>query len=417
MILHADMDAFFAAVEQRDRPELRGRPILVAGLGPRAVVTTASYEARPFGVGSAMSVARALRRCPQAIVVPPRFERYREVSRTIMEVFAAFAPLVEPLSLDEAYLDMSEAAAAHRTARSLGRALKEAVFEATGGLRASVGIATSKYVAKVASDLEKPDGLVVVPPGSEREFLAPLDVSRLWGAGPRTQEKLRRLGARTIGDLAAMDREALEARLGREMGGRFHDLANGIDPRRVNPNAGRKSLGKEVTFGEDVADREEVERTLLRLCESVARGLRKRGLAGRTVHLFETHTRQRALAEPVATTERIWPVARELFRELDDPRRRVRLIGVTLSGFGGGGARQLGLFGGDEDGADGADAADLRVAGAIDRLTERFGREAVTRAALLGDETRVAGGARAATSRASGKPPGAGSDGPRGRRP
>ncbi len=425
-ILHVDMDAFYAAIEEREDPSLAGRPVII-GSDPRkgsgrGVVSTANYEARRYGVHSAQPISVAWRRCPGGVYLRPRISLYAEISRRIFEILRAYTDLVEPLSLDEAFLDVTASRALFGDGPEIARRIKREI-RTRERLTASVGVATSKYVAKVASDLEKPDGLVVVPPGSEREFLAPLDVSRLWGAGPRTQEKLRRLGARTIGDLAAMDREALEARLGREMGGRFHDLANGIDPRRVNPNAGRKSLGKEVTFGEDVADREEVERTLLRLCESVARGLRKRGLAGRTVHLklrwdgFETHTRQRALAEPVATTERIWPVARELFRELDDPRRRVRLIGVTLSGFGGGGARQLGLFGGDEDGADGADAADLRVAGAIDRLTERFGREAVTRAALLGDETRVAGGARAATSRASGKPPGAGSDGPRGRRP
>jgi nucleotidyltransferase/DNA polymerase involved in DNA repair len=248
----------------------------------------------------------------------------------------------------------------------------------------------------VASDLDKPDGLVVVPAGTEREFLAPLEVSRLWGAGAKTQERLRSCGLLTIGDIARMDRALLERTIGEAMGARFHDLANGRDPRRVNPSQGRKSLGKEITFSTDVEDRERVERTLLRLCEGVARGLRKRHMAGRTVHLklrwegFETHTRQRTLDEPATTTERIWPVARDMFRELDDPRRRVRLIGVSLSGFDDPPARQLGLFAGEPAAAGGHDDdTDVRVAGAVDRLTEKFGRDAVTRAALLGDRKRT----------------------------
>jgi len=399
-ILHVDMDAFFAAVEVREDPSLEGRPVVIGsdprGGRGRGVVSTANYEARRYGIHSAMPISQAWRRCPQAAYVRPRISLYSAVSARIFEIFRGFTDQVEPLSLDEAFLDVTASRNLFGDGPTIARAVK-AQIRAAESLSASVGVATSKYVAKVASDLDKPDGLVVVPAGGERAFLAPLDLARLWGAGAVSQQKLRRLGIRTIGDVARIDREVLETTLGASMGGRFHRLANGEDERPVTCGATRKSLGKEVTFGTDEEDRERVERTLFGLCDGVARALRRTSLAGRTVHLklrwegFETHTRQRTLEEPAATTERIWPVARELFRELDDPKRRVRLIGVSLTGFTGEAARQLSMFEGDAEGdaiALEPDDSDIRIAGAMDALNDRFGRDAVTRAALLDEKTR-----------------------------
>ncbi|MFV1987094.1 MAG: DNA polymerase IV [Gemmatimonadota bacterium] len=394
-ILHVDMDAFFAAVEIREDPSLEGRPVVI-GSDPRngsgrGVVSTANYEARRFGIHSAMPISQAWRRCPNAAYVRPRISLYSEVSRSIFEIFESFTDRVEGLSLDEAFLDVTASRDLFGDGPTIARAVKDRI-EDVESLTASVGVASSKYVAKVASDLDKPDGLVVVPVGGEREFLAPLDLSRLWGAGAVTQERLRGMGLRTIGDVARLGAAALEAALGPGMGGRFHSLANGLDHRGVNRGSVRKSLSKEVTFGTDQGDRERVERTLFGLCDGVARSLRRKSLAGRTVHLklrwdgFETHTRQRTLDEPAMTTERIWPVARQLFRELDDERRLVRLIGVGVTGFNDDPARQLSMF----EGGPGAEAprtnpedSDVRIAGALDALNDRFGRDAVTRAALL----------------------------------
>ncbi len=396
-ILHVDMDAFYASIEIREDPALAGRPVVI-GADPRGgrgrgVVSTASYEARRYGVRSAMPISQAWRRCPHAVYLPPRISLYADVSARLFEVFRGFTDLVEPLSLDEAFLDVTASRELFGEGPTIAASIKHEIREAER-LTASVGVAASKYVAKVASDLEKPDGLVVVPAGTEREFLAPLGVSRLWGAGAKAQGRLHRMGLRTIGDVARLDRSVLEASLGPSAGGRFHELANGVDPRPVNPDSERKSLGKEVTFSRDVADRERVERTLLGLCEGVARGLRRQGLAGRTVHLklrwegFETLARQRTLEDAVTTTERIWPVARDLFREADDPSRRVRLIGVTVTGFEEGCPRQLGLFdtGAGEHRQDGD--TDVRVAEVVDALSDRFGRDAVVRAALLEEAER-----------------------------
>jgi len=399
-ILHVDMDAFYASVEVREDPSLAGRPVVI-GADPdggrgRGVVSTASYEARRYGVRSAMPISQAWKRCPHAVYLPPRISLYADISARIFEIFRSFTDLVEPLSLDEAFLDVTASRELFGDGPTIAARIKREIAERER-LTCSVGVAPSKYAAKVASDLEKPDGLVVVPPGTERGFLAPLDLSRLWGAGAKAQERLRRLGLRTIGDVARLERSVLEASLGSAAGGRFHELANGVDGRRVNPDAERKSLGKEITFSSDVSDRERIERTLLGLCEGVGRGLRRRGLAGRTVHLklrwegFETLTRQQTLDEPVATTERIWPVARDLFREADDPARRVRLIGVTLTGFDEEAARQLGLFDAPAGDAGTGEDTDLRVAEVVDALSDRFGRDALVRAALLDDSTRRRG--------------------------
>jgi len=387
-ILHVDMDAFFAAVEEREDPSLRGKPVVI-GADPRGgegrgVVSTANYEARKYGIHSAQPISQAWQRCPHAIYLPPRGKLYGQVSRQVFEVFDGFTDLVEPLGVDEAFLDVTASRRLFGPGPELARRLKDEVRAATG-LTASVGVAASKFVAKIASDLEKPDGLVVVDPGREAEFLAPLPVRRLWGAGPKTLEKLRALGCTTIGDVADLAPDVLERRFGEAMGRRFHRLSNGRDERPVRPDRERKSLGKETTFDEDVTDRVVVERTLLRLCESVAASCRRKDIAGTTVTVklrfrgFDTVTRQCGLPAPADTVEAVWPVARTLFRKADRGRVPIRLVGVTLSGFGDEPAAQLGMF------VPAGRPADRAVAEAVDRLREKFGRDSVRRAALLDD--------------------------------
>ena len=389
-ILHVDMDAFFAAVEEREDPSLRGKPVVIGadpkdGTG-RGVVATANYEARKFGVGSAMPIGEAWRRCPHAVFLPPRGRLYGEVSRAIFEIFGRFTELVEGLSVDEAFLDVTASRRLFGDGPTIARAIKDEI-RATESLTASVGVAASKYVAKVASDLEKPDGLVVVESGSEAEFLAPLAIKRLWGAGPKAQQALRGLGCRTIGDVAGLDPAVLVRKFGEASGLHFHRLSHGLDDRLVRPGRERKSLGKERTYDQDVSDRAVVERTLLGLCEGVAASLRRKDLAGTTVTVklrfegFETLTRRRTLGAPVDTVETLWPAARELFRRADRPKRKVRLVGVTVSGFGAAPA-QLGLF--EPEGPD----IDHRVAEVVDRLSERYGRGTVTRAALLEEKRK-----------------------------
>jgi DNA polymerase-4 len=392
-ILHVDMDAFFAAVEERADPSLCGKPVVV-GADPRGgqgrgVVSTANYEARKYGIRSAMPIGEAWRRCPTAVFLPPNGKRYGEASRAIFEIFRRYTELVEGRSVDEAFLDVTASRRLYGDGPMIARSIKEAIREEQS-LTASVGVAASKYVAKVASDLEKPDGLVVVEPGEEAEFLAPLPIRYLWGAGPKAQQALRRLGCRTIGDVAALDRGVLERRLGLSMGRHFYRLSRGIDERPVHAGHERKSLGKERTFGEDVSDRKIVERRLLGLCEGVAASLRRKGLAGTVITVklrfegFETLTRRRTLEAAVDTVETLWPAARELFRAADRPKRKVRLIGVTVSGFDH--ARtQLGLF--EPEGPD----LDHRVAEVVDRISERYGRGTVTRAALLEERAEQRG--------------------------
>ncbi len=387
-ILHVDMDAFYASVEEREDPSLRGRPVVV-GSDPRkgrgrGVVAACNYEARRFGLHSAMPISRAWQRCPHAAYVRPRFVLYSEVSKKIFAILGRYTDLLEPISIDEAFLDVTGSRKLFGDGPTIARRIKAEIRDEES-LAASIGVAGSKFIAKLASDLEKPDGLVVVPPGEEREFLGPLDVRRLWGAGPKTVARLHALGAHTIGGVARLGRKRLIEKLGDVYGARLFALSQGLDERPVNPHQGRKSLSKESTFNEDVADRDVIERTLLRLCVGVASALRRKEMAGRTVTLklrwesFETLTRQTTLLDPVDTTDVLWPVALELFRGADQPAQRVRLIGIGVSGFDERGANQLSLF--EADGP----RVDQRVASALDRVTERFGNKAVMRAALLGD--------------------------------
>ena len=381
-ILHCDLDAFYASVEQRDHPEYRGKPVIVGG-GPneRGVVSAASYEARKFGIHSAMPLVQAGKLCPQGIFVPGNGAAYEEASDAVMALFALRTPLVEPISLDEAFLDITGTAHLFGGAEKCGRDLKREVLEQVG-LVLSVGLASNKLCAKVASDLRKPDGFVVVPRGGEAAFLAPLPLKRLWGVGPKTQQVLEDLGMRTIGDLAAADPALLEARLG-EHGSTIRQRAQGVDEDRevLGEPAVPKSIGHAHTFDRDTLDRAQLENTLLRLSEGVGRRLRKHALRGRTITLqlrvapFETRTRQRTLTDPTSDDLTIYETARSLLREALATDRQagrvspVRLVGVTASGLGGG--EQLDLFTG---------ARVSRLNAAMDAVRSRFGDEALARA-------------------------------------
>jgi nucleotidyltransferase/DNA polymerase involved in DNA repair len=386
-ILHVDMDAFFAAVEQRDRPELRGKPVIV-GADPRGgrgrgVVSTASYEARRFGVGSAMPISEAWRRCPQGVYLHPDMEKYARESERVMAILHRFTDLVEPISIDEAFLDVTGSARAMGTGEEIARMLKQGIREETQ-LTASVGVAASKLLAKVASDMRKPDGLVVVPRGGEAAFLAPLPVRRLWGVGPKMEETLATLGVVTIGDLARLDPGRLERRLGTH-GYDLQKLARGEDERAVVPEgAGAKSLGQEHTYDRDTADTTRLRAMLLSLADGVAGRLRAHGLRARTVTLkyrdedFQTTTHARTLDEATDSGNVLFGVASQLFAEVHRGKK-VRLLGIYASHFDET-RPQLGLF--DEPKA--PSPAD-RVR---DAVAKRFGDEAITRASLLGRRER-----------------------------
>jgi DNA polymerase-4 len=339
-IIHADLDAFFASAEQLDNPELRGKPVVVGGSPEsRGVVAAASYEARRFGVHSAMPMSRALRICPSAIRVAPRFERYIVLSRQVMAIFRAMTPLVEPLALDEAFLDVSARAADAATAESIARGLKRNVRDATG-LTVSIGLGASKSVAKVASDLGKPDGLVIVPPGGEAAFLAPLPVRALWGVGPKTDVVLARLGVRTIGDMARLDDSAAGRLLG-SRGRHMRDLARGIDNSAVVTEHERKSVGAETTFAEDLPDGPELRAALDRVAGQVAQRMVRAGARAHTVAIklryadFRTITRQSSLRTPIDGLDEITSVASRLLAEVARPGDRFRLLGIQCSRLAG----------------------------------------------------------------------------------
>ncbi len=375
VIVHADMDAFYAAVEQLDDPGLRGKPVLVGPRSWRGVVLTASYEARPYGVGSAMPVAEARRRCPDAVMVPPRFERYEAVSKQVMDILGDFSPAVEPLSLDEAFVDMSGTEHIFGAPDGIGRKIRAAVYDATG-LRISVGISGTKYVAKVASDHGKPDGLTIVPPAEARAWLAPLPVSRLWGVGRKTAPKLEKLGYRTIGDVAGADERELQAHFG-SAGTHYHKLANATDPRRVSRGRGAKSIGSERTLERDVSRREEIEPHLRRAAERIARRLRAKSYVAGGVRVrlktsgFDLISRQRKLSQPNDTEDILFSVACELLGEFEHPGP-FRLIGMAAFDLDWRQeARQSDLFAADEP---------RRLETTIDGLIERFGKGTVVRA-------------------------------------
>jgi DNA polymerase-4 len=380
-ILHVDLDAFFAAVEQRDHPELRGKPVIVGSGGPndRGVVSTASYEARVFGVRSAMPLRTASALCPQGIFVPVDGRKYGHESKRVMAILRRFTPLVEPVSIDEAFLDVTGTEALWGPGEQVGRRIKAAIVGETQ-LTASVGVASTKLVAKVASDLRKPDGLVVVPPGEEAAFLAPLSISRLWGVGPQLGTVLREYGVATVGELAALPEDLLARRFGK-MGAALHFRALGIDDDPVADRDAAKSVSHEHTFDVDTADRETIERTLLAMAEGVAGRLRDSGLKASTVSVkirdstFRTITRQRTLPAPTDLTEPIWRTALDLVRP-EIRGIRVRLLGVGTSKFTE--PAQLPLFGAPE-----SDDRRRAATEASDAIRRRYGERAVTRARLL----------------------------------
>lgn len=333
-ILHVDMDAFYASVELLSRPELRGSPVIVGG-GTRGVVLSATYEARRYGVHSAMPMGRARRLCPQATVVPATHGLYSTVSAGVMEVFRSITPVVEPLSLDEAFLDVSGALRRLGRPAEIGRLIRDRVSDEQG-ITCSVGVASSKFVAKLASTRSKPDGLLVVPAGQVVAFLHPLPVGALWGVGEKTEKELTRLGLRTVGDIAHTPVATLVRALGQASGSHLYALSWGRDERAVVPHEPDKSIGAEETFARDVDDPQVVLRELLRLCERTAGRLRAAGLAGRTVSVkvrfadFTTITRARTLHEATDVAAVLYATARGLFEALGLDRARLRLIGVRV---------------------------------------------------------------------------------------
>lgn len=364
-VLHLDLDAFFASVEQRDKPSLRGKPVVVGGVGGRGVVATASYEARKYGVRSAMSTREARSRCPHAAFLTGRFHAYRDSSRAVMALLREASPLVEPLSLDEAFVDLARADLPDldvATVTAFGHELRRRVTEVTGGLTASVGIGSSKFIAKVASDLDKPDGLVVVAPGTERDLLRPMHVTVIPGVGPATADRLRRAGIQTVADLETVGLDELVRLLGKAHGAGLHALARADDDRPVVSERETKSVSVEGTYDTDLTDRKLMEGLLTRQAGNVAARLRKASLSGRTVsikvrlHDFTTLSRSSTLASPTDNATTIARLARGLLTELDTSGG-VRLLGVGVSGLAD--WIQEDLFGEDTETEEEAEAPDL----------------------------------------------------------
>jgi DNA polymerase IV len=396
-ILHVDLDAFYASVEQLADPSLVGRPVIVGGLGRRGVVAAASYEARRYGVHSAMPMGRARRACPDGVFLAPRFDAYGEASKSVMTILRDVTPLVEPLALDEAFLDVSGVRRLHGSAPEIAIALRQRIRDDTG-LIASVGAATTKFVAKLASDLAKPDGMLVVEAGTELGFIHPLEVRRLWGVGPKTAERLAQLGVRTIGDVAALPEDTLVHSLGDAHGRHLHALAWNRDDRPVEPEQTVKSVGHEETFPTDITDREPLAREVLRMSERVAERLRDGRRAGRTVQLklryksFRTITRSRTIPEPTNLAADIATVARDLLDavEIGDG---IRLLGVAVQqlhdvdGLDEVGAAPdqlpLDIDGVDAGAARGSDPRRRAVEDSMDAVRKRFGDDAVSPAALM----------------------------------
>jgi DNA polymerase-4 len=373
------MDAFYASVEERDQPSLVGRPVIVGGTPEgRGVVAAANYAAREFGVHSAMPAVTAKRLCPHAVFLRPRMEHYAEVSEQIHAVFERYTPLVEPLSLDEAFLDVAGSQSLYGSATTIAQNIKRDIREGLS-LVASVGVAPNKFLAKIASDLEKPDGFVIVDPQRIQEFLDPLPVGRLWGVGRVTGRVFDRLGVRTIGQLRQLPVEVLRDHF-QTGGDHLWELAHGIDARPVIPEHEAKSISHEKTFARDLDDPEVLRAWLLELSEQVACRLRRHGLKGRTVHLkvrfddFRTVTRAQTLSAPTSGTQEIWQTVTTMFAERMPSRRlRVRLLGVGASGLGHGKQTQLNLFS-DQD-----HERQNRLDQVADSIKQKFGSTSLQR--------------------------------------
>ncbi len=383
-ILHVDMDAFYASVEERSHPELRGKPLIVGsdpkGGKGRGIVATCSYEARKFGVHSAQPISQAWRMCPQGIYVQPDMPKYARASECVMRILLDFSDLVEQVSIDEAFLDVTGSRRLFGDGASIARKIKDRICSEQR-LTASVGVAANKFVAKVASDLRKPDGLVVVEPGREAEFLAPLPVSRLWGVGGKTAALLEDIGLQRIGQIAALDRRYFVDRFGKG-GEHLWELSRGMDDRPVAPEEGYKSIGHETTFERDTEDERLLHDTLLWLAEKVAQRLRVNHARARTIAIkfreadFSTYTRRKTLSVAADTSEEIFPQAWNMVRRLTRRGVAVRLIGIYGSNLESERAGQLALF-------DQPEQKDRRLAAAVDDITRRYGDSAITRATLV----------------------------------
>jgi len=383
-ILHVDMDAFYASASLLSRPELKGTPVIIAGAGNRGVVLSATYEARAFGVTAAMPTARALRLCPQATIVAPDYGRYERISKAVMAVFASVTPIVEPLSLDEALLDVSGARRRLGTPSQIAQQIRDTIADEQG-ITCSAGVASTKFIAKLASGLAKPDGLLVVPQAEVVGFLHQLPVGALWGVGERTEEALRRLGLHTVADIAHTPLETLRRALGDNAGPALHALAWGQDTRSVVPTHRERSIGADETFSFDVDDPAYIHRQLLKLSDRTAARMRAAGLVGRTISIkvrfsdFTTITRSRTLRDPTDVSRDIYAIARALFDGLGLQRARLRLVGVRMEGLMDSEFAPIqGLLDAPEHGWRDADRA-------VDRASARFGAGAVRPGSLVED--------------------------------
>ncbi|HEY5249788.1 MAG TPA: DNA polymerase IV [Dermatophilaceae bacterium] len=384
-ILHVDMDAFYALASLLSRPELKGAPVIIAGGGNRGVVLSATYEARAFGVASAMPIARARRLCPQATVVAPDYARYERISRAVMAVFASVTPLVEPLSLDEAFLDVSGARRRLGTPRQIAQQIRDTINDEQG-ITCSVGVASSKFIAKLASGLAKPDGLLVVPESEVVGFLHQLPVGALWGVGDRTEEVLQHLGLRTVADIAHTPVDTLRRALGDNAGPALYELAWGRDSRQVMPTRRERSIGADETFSFDVDDPAYIHRELLKLSDRTAARMRAAGMVGRTISIkvrfsdFTTITRSKTLRDPTDVSRDIYATTRALYDGLGLQRARLRLVGVRMEGLMD--SDQAPIQGLLDEPAHGWRDADR----AVDRASARFGAGAVRPASLVEGE-------------------------------
>jgi DNA polymerase IV len=381
-IIHLDMDAFYPAVEALDNPDLRGKPVIVGGSRKRGVVSSASYEARKYGVHSAQPMATALRLCPHGIYVPVRMSRYKEISDQIFEIFYRFTPLVEPLSIDEAFLDVTGSVRLFGKPEDIARTIKETVLKETG-LTVSAGVAPSKFVAKIASDMQKPDGLTIVHPGRVREFLDPLPIHKMWGVGKVTQEALSLLNIHTFRDLSRTPVELLEQKFGK-YGLKMHQLSLGIDEREVVPEYDAKSIGAEETFEEDLNALDPARRGLLALAHRVARRMRKEEVAGRTVTLkvkysdFTQITRSAMLPESTDDAPEIYSAACALLEKTAVGKRPVRLLGISISHLSADSEHQLPLFS-----LPGRSLKKGKLNTALDSIQEKFGSKGIRPGTLL----------------------------------
>ncbi len=378
------MDAFFAAVEQLDNPQYRGKPLIV-GADPkggkgRGVVATCSYEAREYGIHSAMPISHAYRRCPHGIYVPGRHKRYSELSRAMIAILKDFTPVIQKISIDEAFMDVTGSLGLFGDAMTIAQAVMKRIRTELK-LTASIGIAPNKFLAKIASDLDKPDGLVVVLPGHERSFLEDLPIFRLWGVGKKTEAALTQMGIQTIGQIARLSETALNKRFGK-WGNALWRLSHGIDDRPVESVDVQKSISQERTFYEDTDDQQEIEQTLFHLAESLSRLMRKDHLKGRTITLkirfedFSTFTRSKTFADFIDSTQIIKGVALSMYRRFNKSRKKVRLLGIGVSQLNSVSGEQLGLF--DQEAP-----LNTKLTRLLDSLQDKFGEDAVKRAALL----------------------------------